>query len=283
LRIAAAFAAILLFVAGCAEPAQPETALTGRVVAYGTGPTGAELRGILYLPAGEGPFPVLLYAHGSAPGALSNEAFEAIAPVFTARGWAMFAPYRRGQGLSRGAGPFLGDEIRSARAGGGGEAAQARLAELLAADHMADQARAFAWLAGQPFADRRRIATMGNSFGGVIALLSAARLPVCAAVDSSGGADSWADAPALRALMTDAAVRARAPVFFLQAANDHDLAPSRTLYDAMRRAGRPAALRIYPAFGSSARDGHAFAYRGVALWSGDVLGFLGRACSISSR
>lgn len=282
MRVAAAFAAILLFVAGCAEPTQPETALTGRVVAYGTGPNGGELRGILYLPAGEGPFPVLLYAHGSAPGALSNEAFEAVAPAFTARGWALFAPYRRGQGLSRAAGAFIGDEIRSARTGGD-DAAQARLAALLAGDHMSDQARAFAWLAGQPFADRRRMGTMGNSFGGVIALLSAARLPVCAAVDASGGSDSWADAPALRALMTDAAVRARAPVLFLQAANDHDLAPSRTLYEAMRRAGRPAELRIYPAFGSSAREGHAFAYRGVALWSGDVLGFLGRACSISSR
>ena len=276
MRLLAAIAA--LAVAACApDPRAGGIPLTGRLVEYGRGPAGP-LRGALYLPAGAGPFPVLLYAHGSAPGALSNEAFEAVAPAFTARGWALFAPYRRGQGLSGEAGPYIRDEIEAAREEGGMDAAQARLAQLLAGGHMDDQAQALAWLSRQPFADPRRIAAMGNSFGGIVALLSAERLPVCAAVDAAGGAESWQGAPALRRLMGEAAARAKAPVLFIQAANDRDLAPSRILHAAMRHAGKPAEIRIYPPFGNGARDGHAFAYRGVATWAGDVHAFLARTC-----
>jgi len=61
------------------------------------------------------PFPAVLYNHGSAPGMLSSEAFEAIAPVYLNRGWVFFAPYRRGQGLSASAGRFIGSEITAAR------------------------------------------------------------------------------------------------------------------------------------------------------------------------
>src|SRR5207249_11445873 len=73
------------------------------------------LHGLLYKPAGSAPFPAVLYNHGSAPGMLSSEAFEAIAPVYLNRGWVFFAPYRRGQGLSASAGRFIGSEIAAAR------------------------------------------------------------------------------------------------------------------------------------------------------------------------
>src|SRR5437763_11591611 len=73
------------------------------------------LHGLLYKPEGSGPFPAVLYNHGSAPGMLSNEAFEAIAPLYVEHGWVFFAPYRRGQGLSASAGPFIGTQIVAAR------------------------------------------------------------------------------------------------------------------------------------------------------------------------
>jgi len=268
-----------LLATACA-PERPggETRLTGSLVEYGRTPAGSALRGALYLPRGAGPFPVLLYAHGSAPGAANDAAFEAIAPAFTSRGWAVFAPYRRGQGLSRDAGPYVMDAIEAARRAGGLNRAQARLARLLDSDHMADQSLAFVWLSRQAFSDKSRIAAMGNSFGGIIALLSADRLGVCASVDAAGAAESWAEAPAVRALMMDAARRASAPILFIQASNDFDLAPSRILHAVRRQAAKPSALRIYPPFGKSARDGHAFAYRGVAIWSDDVHAFLTRTC-----
>lgn len=269
--------AVAPLLAGCEPERRPEPALTGSIVEYGRTGDGGRLRGALYLPEGKGPFPVLLYAHGSAPGPWSNQAFEAVAPHFTARGWAVFAPYRRGQGLSQDAGAYIRDEVAGARSGGSGRA-QARLAELLAGEQMEDQSKAFDWLSRRPFADPRRIAAMGNSFGGIIALLSSARLPVCGAVDAAGGSESWGRSPALRALMTETATGARAPVLFIQAQNDFDLAPSRLLHAAMRRAGKPSELRLYPPFGRTARDGHAFAYKGASVWASDVHAFLQRAC-----
>jgi len=73
------------------------------------------LQGFLFKPEGVGRFPAIVYNHGSAAGMLSNDAFEIIAPLFVSRGWVFFAPYRRGQGLSASAGPFIGAEIASAR------------------------------------------------------------------------------------------------------------------------------------------------------------------------
>ena len=121
---------------------------------------------------------------------------------------------------------------------------------------------------------------MGNSFGGIIALLSAERLPVCAAIDAAGAAQSWDDSPALRKLMTDAATNATPPILLIQAANDYSLAPSRTLHAARIRAGRTSERHLYPPFGKQARDGHAFAYKGVGIWANDVHSFVARACPV---
>src|SRR5436190_21568475 len=92
------------------------TAASPDTVAFQSGTI--TLQGLLYKPDGAGPFPAVLYNHGSAPGMLSNEAFEALAPVYVSRGWVFFAPYRRGQGLSASAGPYIGREIAAARTGG---------------------------------------------------------------------------------------------------------------------------------------------------------------------
>lgn len=237
-----------------------------------------DLGGELYRPKGEGPFPAVLYNHGSAPGMLNSQAAQAIGPLFAERGWIFFMPYRRGQGTSAGAGPYIGDEIARARKSGGADEAAATLVRLLETDHLQDQLAALQWLRTQAFVQPQRIATAGNSFGGVQVVLGASRARYCAAVDASGGAESWAAAPALRTLMTSAAVASNAPVFFFQAENDYDLAPSKTLSAAMTQAGKDAEMKIYPPFGRSERDGHSFAYLGSATWFGDVFGFIERHC-----
>jgi dipeptidyl aminopeptidase/acylaminoacyl peptidase len=66
---------------------------------------GITLHGVLYKPEGTGPFPAVIYNHGSAPGIMSEQAFAALGPVFASHGWVFFGPYRRGQGLSAAAGP----------------------------------------------------------------------------------------------------------------------------------------------------------------------------------
>ena len=65
---------------------------------------------------------------------------------------------------------------------------------------------------------------------------------------------------------------------FFQAENDLDTDPSRVLFAERKAAGRPAELRIYPAFGNSERDGHSLPYRGVKIWRDDVMAFLDRHC-----
>lgn len=122
---------------------------------------------------------------------LSGEAFEDLGPVFTSRGWIFFAPYRRGQGLSASAGPFIGDRIAAAQKTGGIPAGVETMIQLLETDHLNDQVAALAWLRKQPFVRQNRIAVAGNSFGGIEAVLGAERESYCAAIDAAGGSESW--------------------------------------------------------------------------------------------
>jgi carboxymethylenebutenolidase len=239
---------------------------------------GHALQGVVYIPNGTGPFPAILYNHGSAPGMLSKQAFDALGPVFAKRGWVFFGPYRRGQGLSESAGPYIGDQITAAKKAGGMAAAAATMVHLLDTDHLNDQLAALAWLKAQPFVASARIAVGGNSFGGVEAVLGAERGGYCAAIDSAGGAQSWALAPQLQDLMRHAVLHSTAPIFFFQAANDYDLAPSRTLSAVMVDAGKANLLKIYPAYGKSADDGHTLGYFGSSVWADDVFQFLERHC-----
>jgi hypothetical protein len=78
--------------------ASPLLLLAADVVSFPSGEL--TLQGVLYKPEGAGPFPAVVYNHGSAPGMLSKQAFEALGPVFASRGWVFFGPYRRGQGLA---------------------------------------------------------------------------------------------------------------------------------------------------------------------------------------
>jgi dipeptidyl aminopeptidase/acylaminoacyl peptidase len=209
---------------------------------------------------------------------LPKEAFEALGPVFARRGWVFFGPYRRGQGLSASAGPYIGDEINAAIKARGITAGAATMVRLLSNDHLNDQLAALAWLRAQNFVNRNRVAVAGTSFGGIETVLGAERASYCAAIDSAGGAQSWARAPELQTLMIRAVRNSRAPIFFFQAENDYDLSPSRVLSTAMKDAGKEFQIKIYPPFGNSVVDGHTFGYYGSAVWADDVFRFLEAHC-----
>lgn len=234
------------------------------------------LRGVLYRPTGTGPFPAVVYNHGSAPD--NSMASEALGPVFAHRGWVFFMPSRRGQGLSTSAGPYIRDEITAAVTKGGIRAGAATMIRLLETDHLDDQLAALAWLRKNSFVQSNRIAVAGNSFGGIETVLGAEKGPYCAAVDSSGGAESWAQAPELQAIMTRAVRKSRVPIFFLQPENDYDLSPSKVLSAAMKHAGKVFETKIYAGFGKSAQEGHSFAYLGSSVWADDVFRFLEQHC-----
>lgn len=67
-----------------------------------------------------------------------------------------------------------------------------------------------------------------------------------AAINSAGGAQSWADLPELQEVMTKAVRNSRVPIFFVQAENDYDLSPSKILSGAMKDAGKTHEVKIYP-------------------------------------
>src|ERR1700730_921823 len=102
-----------------------------------------------------------------------------------------------------------GDEIAAAEKKGGTAAGAAAVVRLLETDHLNDQLAALAWLQQQSFVRKDRIAVAGNSFGGIEVVFGAERGQYCAAIDSAGGAQSWALAPQLQSAMTRAVQEAK--------------------------------------------------------------------------
>src|ERR1700682_238026 len=145
---------------------------------------------------------------------MSAGAFEALGPVSESHGWVFFGPYRRGQGLSAAAGPYIGHEIDAAEKSHGKAAAAETMIRLLETDHLNDQLAALAWIRTQPFVEKNHIAVAGNSFGGIEVVFAAERERFCAAIDSAGAAQTWAEVPELQARMTRAVSTAKAPIFF---------------------------------------------------------------------
>jgi dienelactone hydrolase len=232
------------------------------------GPNG-ELHGFLYKPSGDGPFPAILWNHGSEklPGRQPD-----LADFFTSNGFVFFVPHRAGQGRSPG--NYVMDQMASTRAALSAD----RLTVLVHEHANRDVVAASAWLMKQPFVDAKRVAMVGCSFGGIQTLLSAEKgLGFKAFVAFAPAAMSWSNVP-LRERLKEAVSNAKAPVFILQAANDFSTEPTKVLApEAVRNGGE---ARLYPAFGASAQNGHwAFATlrSGTSVWGNDVLGFLRRS------
>jgi hypothetical protein len=62
--------------------AQATTIPPPQVIKFQSG--GKTLHGLLYKPGGAGPFPAIVFNHGSAPGMASKDAFDALGPQFQA-------------------------------------------------------------------------------------------------------------------------------------------------------------------------------------------------------
>ena len=252
----------------------PGAASDREIVTFPSG--NLTLHGVVYRPKTQGVSPAVLWNHGSYKEPMV--AFDELGPMFVAHGWVFFGPFRRGQGLSADAGPYIDDEIDRAYAAGGSDAAARKMVRLLADEHLDDQLAAYAWLKTRPFVAPNRFAVAGNSFGGIETVLGAARVPYCAAVDGAGAAQTWARNAELRDLLVTATRESRVPFFFFQAANDFDLTPSRTLGAIVRASGPASEVKIYPPFGENHGQGHNFAWHGSAVWGADVLAFLDRHC-----
>jgi carboxymethylenebutenolidase len=227
---------------------------------------GRELHGFIWKPEGSGPFPAIVWNHGSEklPGSQ-----PALAKFYTAHSYVFFVPHRRGQGRS--AGDYIQDLVAQAPPG---ERAR-RMVELQQAE-VDDVIAALNYLRSQPFVDPARIALSGCSYGGIQTLLTGERdLGVMALVPFAPGAMSWEQNVPLQDRLVRAVDLAKAPVFLIQAENDYSLGPSRVLSKEANKKKKDFQSKIYPAFGSTHQDGHwGFCSTATEVWGNDVLAFL---------
>ena len=258
---------------GVAQVAKPETV----VVQSG----GLRLHAVLWRPQGRGPFPAVLFNHGSGhatgadvSGRRDQRYPDVLGPVFARHGYVFLYLFRRGDGLSAGQGIPAGDRMDAAATRGPQARNQIQI-QLLEMDEMDDALAGLAFLRALPDVQAERLAIAGTSFGGSLTLLVAERdSTLRAAVAFATAGYSWERSPPLRDRLLAAVARTSVPVFFIHAANDYSIAPGNALSAEMTRLGKPHQAKIYPAVGHSADEGHAFVDLGVATWEADVFGFL---------
>jgi dienelactone hydrolase len=240
------------------------------------------LKAFLWKPNGPGPFPTVLFNHGSGgadadhtAGLPMTEAAQQLAPLFLKHGYAFFYLFRRGQGLSADQGPFMQDSLRHEEAAKGKEARQHLQFLLATTDHLDDVLAALSFLKTAPGIDARRIAIVGHSFGGQVTLLAGERdSTLRAVVTFAAAAGSWQRSAELCERLGAAVEKTTAPIMLIQAANDYSTAPSKDLADELRRLHKSYVLKIYPPVGQTSDQGHNFLYLAIPQWEHDVFGFL---------
>ena len=243
---------------------------------------GLRLKAFLWKPAGRGPFPAVLFSHGSGDtdanhtaGMAITEAAEKLAPLFLAHGYAFLYLFRRGQGLSADQAPFMQDRLRREEAVHGREARDQLQFLLLTTEQLDDVMAALSFLKTVPGIDAHRIAVAGHSFGGQLTLLAAQRdSSARAAVSFAAAANSWERSAQLRSLLLTAMAETAAPIMLIHASNDYSTAPGRALAEKRQQLHKPVLLKIYPPVGQTADDGHNMVYGATAQWESDVFEFL---------
>jgi dienelactone hydrolase len=233
-----------------------------------------ELRGVLFRPQGDGPFPALIWNHGSekTPGATPQ--FESVASIFVPAGYVVFAPVRRGHGYSKG--QYIVDVIRQTRTAKGAEAARRVAVQLLETEQLDDQLAGLAYAKQLPFVDPNRIAVAGCSYGGIETLFGAERnVGYKAAISISPAGLSWDQNPFLQKRLVQSVRGITIPVLLLQPPKDVSLQPSRVLGTEAKRLGKPFTVKVYPDTGPENEKGHCFGgANGTHVWADDAKAFL---------
>ncbi len=228
------------------------------------------LKGFLFTPPGDGPFPCMVYNHGS--GVVEgheDNATPGVAVLLNSWGIACFMPHRRGYGFS--AGPDWRSECPAPAFS---SEYNRQLVQRLAGE-CDDVLAAFVYVGSLPKIDPARIGVMGSSFGGVNTLLAASREQrFRCAIEFAGAAMNWDRNPVIAAHMIEAAKKVTMPIFFVQAANDFSTRPTTDIAAALTGTGVPFEAKIYPAFGHTPNEGHFLAGRGSLVWGPDMRRFL---------
>jgi carboxymethylenebutenolidase len=228
------------------------------------------IQAYLYRPLGSGPFPTIIYNHGSREGHENQSVpWVRICGLFVDAGYAVLAPERRGYGKSDGSswseavGRDVGQKFL--------DRCRAEADDVLAAAYYATTL---------PFVDRSRLGIIGWSLGGIVSMFAISRSNVFrAAIDQAGGDLTWRHSPVLQSALADAVRAAQCPVLLMDDANDAAPEALPGLADVMATAGRAHKLAMYPAFTPSQpmaniAPGHLmFGPDGLSIWGKDAVGF----------
>jgi carboxymethylenebutenolidase len=239
------------------------------------------LKAFFWKPEGPGPFPAVLFNHGSGEDAAHTaampitEAAQLLAPLFLKHGYAFLYLFRRGQGLSAEQAPFMREVLQREENATGKVARQHLQFVLLTTEQLDDVIAALSFLKRAPGVDPHRIAIVGHSFGGQLTLLAAERdSAIRAAVTFAAAANSWDRSPELRQRLLAAVDNTHAAIMLTHAANDYTTSAGHALAAELERLHKAHVLKIYSPVGHTKDDGHNLLYEAIPLWEDDVFRFL---------
>lgn len=226
--------------------------------------TTVKLSTVTYKPMGDGPFPTLIFHHGSG---LFERPYDpkAVAQWFVARGWAVIAPSRRGRGGSQG----VDEEGTTCSESAALEGADRALRDIEAVTPA---------LIAQTFVDRSRIAVGGQSRGGILSVAWSGQHPeVRAVVNFVGG---WIDgricrhASAINQSLLERGVAWGQPSLWLYGDNDlfYPLEHTRANFAAFQAAGGKGVWHDYKPPGEGL-SGHQIGMV-PELWTADMGAYL---------
>ncbi len=236
------------------------------------------LIGYLYKPDGKGPFPALIWNHGSEQSPGTGEEFDSIASVFVPQGYVVFAPIRRGHGDSQG--KYIVDVTAQAAQEKGAQFAKQLVVNLLAGEQLDDQLAGLDYLKKLAYVDTSRIGVIGCSYGGIETIFGAeSKAGYKVAVAMSPGAESWEGNEILRQRLIDAVDHIKIPVLFMHPSQDASIEPGFVLAREFAKTHIKVGfgLIIYPPLGTEAQQGHCFggpAAHWEKIWGDDAKRFL---------
>lgn len=223
-----------------------------------------QLEATLYKPAGDGPFPVAIYNHGSTSAGKLPLGFtenpRKLGEYLKERGIALLAPMRRGRGKSGGE-----YQERYTCSESGIRAGIAYASESLHA--------VVEYLQRQSWADTEKMLISGHSRGGILSVRYAADHPglFLGVINFSGG---WVGDRCRRLgrkpnamLFSEAGAKSKQPNLFLYGDNDsfYSDASIESFAEAFETSGGKVRFELFPM--SDGANGHALYYDNWNLWT----------------
>lgn len=275
------FSAVSLAV--CCLPAISQERLTEFVpTPYSEAGKPVALEMIIAKPPGPGPFPLLIFHHGSTGRGDDPSSFKrtftanALAHQLNERGWMVAFPQRRGRGNSGG----LYDE--------GFERDRSRYScspdlSLKGLDRAIEDAGvALDYLLAKPEVDKGNVVVGGVSRGGILSVAFAGKEPqkVSGVINWVGGwmSDQCQDPVAINTVSFVQGAKFAGPTLWLYGENDsfYKMTHSRSNFDAFVKAGGQGVFHVFSL--GAFKDGHTLLQRDD-LWSPAVNEFLNRFTS----